>query len=233
MQIVFQNPSDSLNPKMTVRHILEEPLRIHKIAQDKKERNALVNEMRTLCGLDSSVLEKYPHELSGGQRQRVSIASSMILKPKFIIFDEAVSSLDVLIQTQIINILKLMQKSFKQTYLFISHNLNVISYIADVTGVMYSGTIVEQAKTDELVKNPRHPYTQALFSAAFNTKNQTECQTEDSLKKRAESEFQNSGFRTAGCPYFQKCRKRTELCAAKKPEFKEIEKNHFCACHFS
>lgn len=169
VQIVFQNTYDSLNPKMTIKQIIEEPLIIHKIDNSSKKRNQLVNEIRMMCGLDSSVLNKYPSELSGGQRQRVNIAASMILKPEFLILDEAVSSLDVLIQAQILNILKLMQKSLGVTYLFISHNLNVISYMSDIIGVMHSGRIIEQASTNQILKNPTQEYTKKLFDSAFNT----------------------------------------------------------------
>ncbi len=163
VQIVFQNSSDSLNPKMTVKKIIEEPLIIHKNAATKAERKYLVNEIRTLCGLENSVMDRYPSELSGGQRQRVSIASSMIIKPEFLILDEAVSSLDVLIQAQILNLLKLMQKSFGTTYLFISHNLNVISYMSDIIGVMKDGKIVEEGAAQKLLSSPSHPYTKKLF----------------------------------------------------------------------
>ncbi|MBP5587124.1 MAG: ABC transporter ATP-binding protein [Treponema sp.] len=163
VQIVFQNPYESLNPKMKISSIIEEPLIIHNICRTKEERKYLVNEMRTMCALDSAVLDKYPAELSGGQRQRVSIASSMILHPEFLVLDEAVSSLDVLIQAQIINILKLMQKSMKVTYFFISHDLNVISYVSDEIGVMYKGSIVEQGKASDILSNPSHPYTKTLF----------------------------------------------------------------------
>ena len=163
VQIVFQNSADSLNPKMTIRQIIEEPLLIHKLAKTKEECKYLVNEMRTLCGLESSVLDRYPSELSGGQRQRINIASSMIIKPEFLILDEAVSSLDVLIQAQILNLLKLMQKSFGTTYLFISHNLNVISYMSDIIGVMKDGKIVEEGAAQKLISAPSHPYTKKLF----------------------------------------------------------------------
>lgn len=169
VQIVFQNPYESLNPKMKVSSIIEEPLIIHNICKNKEERKYLVNEMRTMCALDSAVLDKYPSELSGGQRQRVSIASSMILHPEFLILDEAVSSLDVLISAQIINILKLMQKSMNVTYLFISHDLNVISYVSDKIGVMYNGSIVEQGKATDVLNRPSHPYTKTLFNT-FSSK---------------------------------------------------------------
>jgi len=166
LQIIFQDPYSSLNPKMTIKSIIEEPLIIHKIGDSKEDRMRLVNEMRTMIGLDSSVLDKYPSQLSGGQRQRIAIASSMILQPEFLICDESVSSLDVLIQAQILNLLKSMQKTLNMTYLFISHNLNVVSYMADRIGVMKNGTIVEEGTTEEILKNPQHPYTKKLLAAA-------------------------------------------------------------------
>lgn len=166
MQIIFQDPYATLNPKHRIGSIIEEGLKIHKIGRNHEERKKLVNEMRMLIGLPYDILEKYPSELSGGQRQRVSIASAMILNPEFLICDECVSSLDVLIQAQILNLLKAMQKSLKLTYLFISHNLNVVSYMADRIGVMYKGQIVEEKATEELLKNPEHEYTKKLLKAA-------------------------------------------------------------------
>lgn len=227
VQIIFQNPYESLNPKMTVKKIIEEPLIIHKIGKTKTSRDELINEIRTLCGLDSSVLNKYPSELSGGQRQRVSIASSMILKPEFLILDEAVSSLDVLIQAQILNILKLMQKSLTVTYLFISHDLNVVSYICDVIGVMYMGQIIEQAPTQSLLENKIHPYTKALFSAAFSL--------DDTCKKKIilNGELPDNSRKIEGCPFASRCNICKEICKKEKPRLEEITKNHFVACHFA
>lgn len=227
VQIIFQNPYESLNPKMTIKRIIEESLIIHKIGKTKTSRDELINEIRTLCGLDSSVLNKYPSELSGGQRQRVSIASSMILKPEFLILDEAVSSLDVLIQAQILNILKLMQKSLKVTYLFISHDLNVVSYICDVIGVMYMGQIIEQAPTQNLLEHKIHPYTKALFSAAFSL--------DDTSKKKIilNGELPDNSRKITGCPFTSRCNICKEICKKEKPRLEEITKNHFVACHFA
>ncbi len=164
-QIIFQDPYSSLNPKMKIGQIIEEPLIIHNI-KNRKERKLLVNEMRTLIGLPPDALEKFPDQLSGGQRQRVAIAAAMILNPEFVICDESVSALDVLIQAQILNLLKSMQQSMGLTYLFISHNLNVVSYMADVIGVMYQGKIVEEGPAMEIIKNPKHEYTKSLLEAA-------------------------------------------------------------------
>ena len=166
VQIIFQDPYASLNPKHKIGSIIEEGLKIHKIGTNSQERKRLVNEMRTLVALPLDALEKYPSELSGGQRQRVAIASAMIFRPEFVVCDECVSSLDVLIQAQILNLLKEMQKSFKLTYLFISHNLKVTARLADRIGVMYKGKIVEEKSTLELLRNPEHPYTKKLLEAA-------------------------------------------------------------------
>lgn len=166
MQVIFQDPYATLNPKHRIGSIIEEPLKIHRIGESHAERLKLVNEMRSLVGLPADILEKFPSELSGGQRQRVAVASAMILRPEFVVCDECVSSLDVLIQAQILNLLKEMQKSLKLTYLFISHNLNVVAYMADRIGVMYRGKIIEEQPTSELIRNPMHPYTKKLLESA-------------------------------------------------------------------
>lgn len=165
-QIIFQDPYESLNPRHKIASIIGEGLKIHKIGADAEERRRLVNEMRTLVALPPDVLDKYPSELSGGQRQRVAIAASMILRPEFVVCDECVSSLDVLIQAQILKLLKEMHKSLKLTYFFISHNLKVVVYMADRIGVMYKGKIVEEKSTEDLLNNPEHPYTKKLLAAA-------------------------------------------------------------------
>lgn len=163
-QIIFQNPFSSLNPKQKIKDIISEPLKIHKITDSKITQDKLVNEIRTLSGISTSLMDCYPHELSGGQLQRVAIASSLILNPKFLILDEAVSALDVLIQAQILNMLKSMQKALGLTYLFISHDLNVISYLSDRIGVMYKGEIIEEGKTSEILSSPKCEYTKKLIS---------------------------------------------------------------------
>ncbi|MCR4821730.1 MAG: ATP-binding cassette domain-containing protein [Treponema sp.] len=166
VQMIFQDPYASLNPKHKISNIIGEGLRIHRLAKNPEEEKKLINEMRTLVALPPDSLEKYPSQLSGGQRQRVAIASAMILQPEFVICDECVSSLDLLIQAQILNLLKDMQKSLDLTYFFISHNLNVVAYMADRIGVMYRGQLVEENPTAQLLENPQHPYTKKLVSAA-------------------------------------------------------------------
>lgn len=221
-QIIFQNPYESLNPRMKIKDIMEEPLIIHRIGKNRNERLRMVNEIRTLCGLDPSVMEKYPAELSGGQRQRVSLASSLILKPQFLVLDEAVSSLDVLIQAQILNLLKKMQKSLKLTCLFISHNLNAVSYVADEVFVMYMGTIVERAPVEELLENPIHPYTKALFSAAYNVDNSNE-------RIVLHGDLPNPTEKIKGCPFAGRCPLVQENCREKKPVLNQKD-SHFWAC---
>jgi len=225
-QIIFQNPYESLNPRMKVKDILEEPLIIHKMGGTKKERLGLVNEIRSLCGLEFSVMEKYPSELSGGQRQRVSLASCLILKPSFLVLDEAVSSLDVLIQAQILNSLKKLQKSLKLTYLFISHNLNAVSYVSDEVFVMYMGKIVEQGPVEELLKNPRHPYTKALFSAAYNINQKEE------NRIVLHGQLPNPTEKIKGCPFATRCPVVQDKCRLEQPLLQEdsSNQNHFCAC---
>lgn len=166
LQIIFQDPYSSLNPKMKIAEILEEPLIIHNIGSSKQERQKIINEIRTLIALEPEVLQKFPSQLSGGQRQRIAIAASVILHPEFLICDECVSALDVLVQAQILNLLKSMQKTLGMTYLFISHNLNVVAYMADRIAVMKNGRIIEIADTKTLVENPQHPYTKQLLQTA-------------------------------------------------------------------
>lgn len=165
-QIIFQNPYESLDPAMRVKDIIEEPLAIHKIGGDKNARQRIVNEMRTLTGLDSSLMERHSWELSGGQRQRVAICAAMILRPKFLVCDECVSALDVLVQAQILNLLKDFQKSLGITYLFISHNLDAVSCMADIIGVMKDGRIVEEGRAEDILQNPKHKYTKKLLAAS-------------------------------------------------------------------
>lgn len=225
-QIIFQNPYESLNPKMKIGDIIEEPLFIHGIGKTKAERVGMVNEIRTLCGLDLSVLEKYPAELSGGQRQRVSLAASLILKPQFLVLDEAVSSLDVLIQAQILNLLKQMQKSLKLTYLFISHNLNAVSYVADEIFVMYLGHIVEQGPVKEILEKPLHPYTKALFSAAYNINQKEE------NRIVLHGDLPDSSKKISGCPFASRCPYAEERCRKENPVLKTDSQNreHLSAC---
>lgn len=167
VQIVFQNPYASLNPKKTIGWIMEEPLNIHRIG-NKAFRRQRVMEVLEEVGLDHTFMDRYPHELSGGQRQRIAIASAIILEPEFMVIDEGVSALDASVQAQILNLLKRLQRKYRLTYLFISHDLNVVQYFCDRVAVMYLGEIVEIGETEELGRSPKHPYTKALFSSILS-----------------------------------------------------------------
>lgn len=165
MQVIFQDPFASLNPRMTVGNIIAEPIKIHKLASNSADVNKRVVKLLDLCGLRSEAINRYPHEFSGGQRQRICIARALAVEPEFIVCDEPVSALDVSIQAQIVNLLQDLQDELKLTYLFIAHDLQVIEHISDRVAVMYLGRMVEMAGSEELYKHPRHPYTRALFSA--------------------------------------------------------------------
>ncbi|MCT4620112.1 MAG: ABC transporter ATP-binding protein [Marinisporobacter sp.] len=224
MQFVFQDPYASLNPKKKIGWILEEPLLIHK-KYSKEERQKKVSQMIELVGFDESFKNRYPHELSGGQRQRVGIARALMLSPEFIIADEPVSALDVSVQAQILNLLKELQSKFNLTYLFISHDLNVVHYMCDRIGVMYLGKIVEQGAVEEIYKNPQHPYTKLLLSSIPSKdinfdENQFFSKEEISIEDHK-----------GGCTFYPRCPYGMEKCKNILPKIKEIEKEHLIACH--
>jgi len=225
LQMIFQDPYSSLNPRMTVRKLLLEPILTHKL-MSKEEAEKKVVEMIEKVGLSKEHLDRYPHEFSGGQRQRISIARSLIVNPKVVILDEAVSALDVSVQSQILNLLIQLQEEFELTYLFISHDLNVVKHISDRVGVMYLGQMMELAETDELFDNPLHPYTQALLSAIpkmdLNDKRERIILTGD---------VPDPSDPPSGCPFRLRCPMAHERCAIDKPEYKEVKPNHYVACH--
>ena len=225
MQMIFQDPFSSLNPRMRVRELLLEPLLTHKVASRKKA-NELVEEMIEKVGLSKEQLNRYPHEFSGGQRQRISIARALIVKPKVVILDEAVSALDVSIQSQILNLLIALQDEFNLTYIFISHDLNVVKHLSDRVGVMYLGQMMELAETKELYENPLHPYTKALLSAIPSL---------DPKEKKdriiLQGDVPDPSDPPSGCPFRLRCPMAFDRCAEDKPEFLEIEKKHWVACH--
>lgn len=225
IQIIFQDPYSSLDPKKTIGWLVEEPLRIHKIGADSKARAGLVREMMQVVGMDESYLDKYPDELSGGQRQRVAIAIALILNPEFVVCDEAVSALDVSVQAQVLNLLKKLQKQFSLTYLFISHNLNVVSYMSDRVGIMYLGELVELGDVEEISANPLHPYGKALFSASLGLgKSEGE-------RIVLQGDLPSPSNPPGGCPFHTRCFMACEKCSSEKPMLKDLGNGHYCACH--
>ncbi|OIK10088.1 dipeptide ABC transporter ATP-binding protein [Bacillus sp. MUM 13] len=225
MQMVFQDPFASLNPRHTVEKILEEPLIVHGTA-DKKERKRRVKELLEIVGLSSYHAKRYPHQFSGGQRQRIGIARALAVNPKLIIADEPVSALDVSIQSQVLNLLQDLQKEFDLTYLFIAHDLGVVRHISDRVGVMYLGHIVELADSEMLYRNPLHPYTQALLSAV-------PIPDVDYKKERVllQGDVPSPSNPPKGCPFHTRCPNAMEVCSTAKPVMQEIETGHYAACH--
>ena len=226
MQIIFQDPYASLNPRMTVGSIIGEPLEIHKIAKgaEKEER---VASLLQKVGLRAEDMRKYPHEFSGGQRQRIGIARALALNPKLIVCDEPVSALDVSIQAQVINLLEDLQAEFGLSYLFIAHNLNVVEHISNRVAVMYLGQIVELASGEELYKNPQHPYTEALLSAVPIP--------DPTVKKKRiilEGDVPSPINPPKGCHFHTRCMYKDKICEEVEPEFKDIGGGHWVACHF-
>jgi oligopeptide transport system ATP-binding protein len=226
MQIIFQDPYGSLNPRMTIGHIIGEALTVHKIAKGK-ERVDRVKQLLEKVGLSPSYYNRYPHEFSGGQRQRVGIARALALNPSLIICDEPVSALDVSIQSQIVNLLQDLQDEFQLTYLFIAHDLAVVEHISDFVAVMYLGKIVEYATSEQLYKNPKHPYTQSLMAAIPQP---------DPTRKRTHmplaGEVPSPSNPPSGCPFHPRCPKAIDRCKVDLPplEPKENNPNHIAAC---
>ncbi len=226
MQIIFQDPYSSLNPRMTVGEIVGEALLEHGLVKNKKELEERVVSIIEKCGLSAYHIKRYPHEFSGGQRQRICIARALALNPKFVVCDEAVSALDVSIQSQVINLLKDLQKDMDLTYLFISHDLGVVKYISDNIGVMYLGSMAEMAGKNELFDNPMHPYTQALLSAI---------PTSHPLEKKEriilQGDIPSPANPPSGCRFHTRCPKVMDICSKEIPEFKSVGEGHYCACH--
>ena len=225
MQMVFQDPYSSLNPRKRIGHTLEEPLKIHGIGK-KSERVDLVMDILEKVGLRMEHFYRYPHEFSGGQRQRIGLARALIVNPKLVICDEPVSALDVSIQSQIINLLRRLQEELKLTYLFIAHDISVVRHISDRIGVMYLGQMVEDAPTDSLISNPLHPYTQALLSAVPIAK--PNFQRERIILK---GEIPSPMNPPSGCIFHTRCPKAMKICKTDFPIIKEVAPDHFVGCH--
>lgn len=228
MQIVFQDPFASLNPRMSVREIISEPLVVNKVYKSKVDREKKVKELMQIVGLAERLTNVYPHELDGGRRQRIGIARALALNPKFIVQDEPVSALDVSIQAQILNLMADLQKEMGLTYLFISHDLSVVKHVSDRIAVMYLGKIVELSDYKSIFKSPQHPYTQALLSAIPVPQIDVE-------KKMIllEGDVPSPIAPPEGCRFFGRCKYRQEICNRETPKLKDIGEETFVACHFT
>lgn len=227
MQIIFQDPYASLNPRMTVGEVIAEPLKIQKRYKTEEEIRAHVLKVMEVVGLNTKYYNRYPHEFSGGQRQRIGIARAIVLNPSLVVCDEPVSALDVSIQSQVLNLLRELQESMGMAYIFISHNLSVIKHISDRVMVMYLGHVVELADKKELFDNPSHPYTQALLSAI---------PVPDRHAKRKkillQGDLPSPANPPSGCVFHTRCFMAQDICAQQKPELRDIGNGHLCACHF-
>ncbi|MBQ7859929.1 MAG: ATP-binding cassette domain-containing protein [Faecalibacterium sp.] len=227
MQMVFQDPYSSLNPRMTVEEIIAEPLDVHKLCANAKERHERVMELMEIVGLNAEHATRYPHEFSGGQRQRIGIARALAVNPKFIVCDEPVSALDVSIQAQVINMFEDLQKKLGVAYLFIAHDLLVVHHISDRIGVMYLGHMMELADADELNANPIHPYTESLLSAVPIPDPET---ARKSKRIVLEGDVPSPLRMPSGCPFRTRCRYATEQCAALCPPLTDRGNGHYVAC---
>ena len=227
IQVIFQDPFSSLNPRMKIGDILAEPMAVHNIITDKEGRDNRVRELLSLCGLNPKFADRYPHEMSGGQRQRVGIARALALNPEFIICDEAVSALDVSIQAQVINLLEDLRDEFGLTYLFISHDLSVIRHLCQRVAVMYLGHIVELAECAELYDNPIHPYTRALLAAVPIPDPVVEAKRAHEVVK---GEVPSPINPPSGCVFHPRCSIAVDGCSKAIPEFREIKPGHWVAC---
>ena len=225
MQIIYQDPFSSLSPRLPISEIIGEAVREHNLVP-KSELNDYVDQVMDNCGLQPFHRDRYPHEFSGGQRQRICIARALALNPEFVVCDEPVSALDVSIQAQIINLLKELQAQHNLTYLFISHDLSVVEHISDTVGVMYLGNLVEYGETDDIFKNPLHPYTKALFSAI-------PIPDPKAVRNRIvlEGSIPSPANPPQGCKFHTRCPYATERCKCEAPVQKEIEPGHFVVCH--
>ena len=228
MQIIFQDPSASLDPRMTVGEIIGEALDIHKLYSSKQERSDRIKELLGMVGLNTEHANRYPHEFSGGQQQRVAIARALAVEPEFIGCDEPISALDVSIQSQVVNMLEDMQQELGLTYLFIAHDLSVVRHISNRIGVMYLGSLVELAESYELNKNPLHPYTKTLLSAV-PVPDPEISRTRQRIV--LEGDIPSPMNPPTGCRFHTRCPYATKACSESVPEFREVEPGHYAACH--
>lgn len=228
MQMIFQDPYASLNPRSTVKEIISEPMEVHGLYSNKKEMLNRVYELLEDVGLNRDHANRYPHEFSGGQRQRIGIARALALNPECIIADEPISALDVSVQAQVVNLLKKLQKEKGLTYLFIAHDLSMVKHISSRIGVMYLGHLVELTTSSELYQKPLHPYTQALLSAIPIP----DPDVEDNRKRIVlKGELPSPMNPSSGCVFNTRCPLAVAACKIQKPEWQEVEENHFVACH--
>jgi peptide/nickel transport system ATP-binding protein len=227
MQIIFQDPFSSLDPRMTVKRIVSEPLLINKVASGS-ELNDRVAELLKIVGMRPEYMSRYPHAFSGGQRQRIGIARALALNPSLIICDEPVSALDVSIQAQVLNLLEDLQKDFNLTYIFVAHDLSVVEHISDRVAVMYVGRLVELASTHDLYYNPKHPYTEALMAAVPKP--------DPRMRDRPiklPGEVASPANPPSGCYFHPRCRYAKDICSQEAPPLVEVAPEHFAACHFA
>lgn len=230
IQMIFQDPYASLNPRMTVLDIIGEALDIHGLTKSRAERKRRVEQLLEMVGLNADHASRYPHEFSGGQRQRIGITRALAVEPQFIICDEPISALDVSIQAQIVNLLSDLQKKMGLTYLFIAHDLSMVKYMSDRVAVMYLGKIVELARSEDIYANPQHPYTKALLSAIPVA--------DPDVQEGKERIILNGDLPSpinppSGCAFRTRCPAATEKCAAEAPVFREARPGHFAACHYA
>lgn len=226
MQIVFQDPYGSLNPRYTIKQTLEEPLIVHGLYHSAAERVKRIAELLDTVGLSPSRMSRYPHEFSGGQRQRIGIARALAVDPKLIIADEPVSALDVSVQSQVLNLLDDLQKQLNLAYVFIAHDLSVVKHISDRIGVMYLGKMVEMSDADDLYEEPLHPYSQALLSAV-------PVPDPDAVRDRIilQGDLPSPAHPPAGCPFHPRCQQVMDICRTEVPEWREIKPRHWVSCH--
>jgi len=228
IQVIFQDPYSSLNPRMKVGEIIAEPMKVHGLEPEAGKRGARVRELLGVCGLNPKFADRYPHEMSGGQRQRVGIARALALKPEFIVCDEAVSALDVSIQAQVVNLLEDLRERFGLTYLFIAHDLSVVRHLCQRVAVMYLGRIVELADNDELFDHALHPYTQALLAAVPVPDPSVEASR---AFLPARGEVPSPINPPSGCVFHPRCPIAVERCKQTRPEVREVRRGHWVACH--